>query len=221
MGCRPSRNAVRAERNDEHDVDEVGVAHSDHSNEQTHAQQQPVVQTTVATHTSERSSVLRARDRLSRRLASGTRPLPHHNDELAGTAKRAAEPSTETAVVAVAREDAYNGYPSTARAAQSAKASGYAVDLSVLSHTPVHTDDPSSSKSDMAQPHTDVATTSSDTDVTHECPVCLDTISVDDSAMRCAGEGGVEHYFHARCLSQWTRTQRTQLETPSCPICRG
>lgn len=221
MGCRPSRNAVRAERNNEHDVHEVDVIHSDHSNEQTHAHQQPVEQTTVATRTSERSSVLRARERLSRRLVSGTRPLPHSNTELTATAERAAEHSTETAVVAVAREDVYNGYPATARAAQSAKASGYAVDLSVLSHTPVCTDDPSSSKSDVAQPPADTATTSSDADVTHECPVCLDTISVDGSAMRCAGEGGVEHYFHARCLSQWTRTQRTQLETPSCPICRG
>lgn len=54
-----------------------------------------------------------------------------------------------------------------------------------------------------------------------ECPVCLDTISVDDSAMRCAGGAGKEHYFHAGCLGEWSRTQEQHLAEPNCPICRG
>jgi len=55
----------------------------------------------------------------------------------------------------------------------------------------------------------------------HECPVCLDEISAQASAMRCAGDGGVEHYFHAKCLAEWIRSQRSDLSTPSCPVCRG
>lgn len=54
-----------------------------------------------------------------------------------------------------------------------------------------------------------------------ECPVCLDTISVNDSAMRCAGEHAREHYFHAECLAEWSQTQRTQRAQPTCPVCRG
>jgi hypothetical protein len=65
-----------------------------------------------------------------------------------------------------------------------------------------------------------VSSTGAATEV-HECPVCLDDISVQDSAMRCAGEGGIEHYFHAECLAEWSRTQKWQLSHPTCPVCRG
>jgi len=41
-----------------------------------------------------------------------------------------------------------------------------------------------------------------------------------DAAMRCNGEGGVCHYFHAHCLQQWIRSAR-QSRQASCPVCRG
>lgn len=38
--------------------------------------------------------------------------------------------------------------------------------------------------------------------------------------MRCSGEGGAHHYFHASCLQQWIRQCRVG-RSPTCPICRG
>ena len=131
--------------------------------------------------------------------------------------------------VSVAGTGLYDGYPSTAAAARAARESGYLVDTSLLqmrqqpnaAHAEVHGD------AGMAAAANDVNAAAASTsgadgaDEQHECPVCLDDISVDDSAMRCAGEGGIEHYFHARCLSKWTKTQRAQSDHPTCPICRG
>jgi len=53
-----------------------------------------------------------------------------------------------------------------------------------------------------------------------ECPICFDAIHPGDAAMRCSGDGGVHHYFHARCLQTWIRSCRSG-SSPSCPICRG
>merc|ERR1719183_3455977 len=41
-----------------------------------------------------------------------------------------------------------------------------------------------------------------------ECPICLCSIGQGDAAMRCSGEGGVHHYFHAACLQEWIRSCR-------------
>lgn len=57
---------------------------------------------------------------------------------------------------------------------------------------------------------------------TGECPICFEEIHGGEAAMRCAGEGGQHHYFHARCLQQWIRSsQQGRLREASCPICRG
>eukprot|EP00035_Acanthoeca_spectabilis_P026491 m.462925 g.462925 ORF g.462925 m.462925 type:complete len:370 (-) comp22836_c0_seq1:233-1342(-) len=54
-----------------------------------------------------------------------------------------------------------------------------------------------------------------------ECPVCMDEIPVEHMAMRCAGDGGRPHYFHAGCLQEWARTCRTNMQDVRCPVCRG
>jgi len=54
-----------------------------------------------------------------------------------------------------------------------------------------------------------------------ECPVCMDPINPNDSAMRCRGDAGVCHLFHARCLTPWLETCRTRNTIASCPVCRG
>jgi hypothetical protein len=56
-------------------------------------------------------------------------------------------------------------------------------------------------------------------DDTDHCPICFESIDAGDAAMRCAGTGGVHHYFHASCLQQWIRSCGEHEAT--CPICRG
>ena len=55
----------------------------------------------------------------------------------------------------------------------------------------------------------------------YECPVCFDPIQTSNAAMRCTGEGGQCHYFHAHCLAQWIQTMRHSGTSPTCPCCRG
>jgi len=121
---------------------------------------------------------------------------------------------------AVRSRSLYDGYPSTAAAALAAKETGYVVDTSLLQTRQADAPAGSHGGVDSVVDATAGAGTPS-AEVEHECPVCLDAISIEDSAMRCAGDGGMEHYFHARCLSTWTKTQQSQLEHPTCPICRG
>lgn len=52
------------------------------------------------------------------------------------------------------------------------------------------------------------------------CPICFAGILHSDAAMRCCGEGGVHHYFHASCLQQWIGSCRTGVGA-TCPMCRG
>eukprot|EP00931_Biecheleriopsis_adriatica_P050083 TRINITY_DN28991_c0_g1_i1.p1 TRINITY_DN28991_c0_g1~~TRINITY_DN28991_c0_g1_i1.p1 ORF type:complete len:547 (-),score=114.98 TRINITY_DN28991_c0_g1_i1:87-1688(-) len=53
-----------------------------------------------------------------------------------------------------------------------------------------------------------------------ECPICFESIRPGEAAMRCNGDGGTHHYFHARCLQQWIRSCR-QGRDATCPMCRG
>ncbi|CAK9063658.1 RING-type domain-containing protein [Durusdinium trenchii] len=53
-----------------------------------------------------------------------------------------------------------------------------------------------------------------------DCPICLEPMNHGEAAMRCAGEGGVHHYFHARCLKTWVRSRSSQGHA-TCPMCRG
>eukprot|EP00038_Savillea_parva_P016608 m.17320 g.17320 ORF g.17320 m.17320 type:complete len:358 (+) comp3487_c0_seq1:263-1336(+) len=63
------------------------------------------------------------------------------------------------------------------------------------------------------------AARAADADV--ECPVCMETIPPSHMAMRCAGEGGRPHYFHAACLREWARTCNANTQSVRCPVCRG
>eukprot|EP00930_Biecheleria_cincta_P085259 TRINITY_DN74665_c0_g1_i1.p1 TRINITY_DN74665_c0_g1~~TRINITY_DN74665_c0_g1_i1.p1 ORF type:complete len:520 (+),score=78.48 TRINITY_DN74665_c0_g1_i1:53-1561(+) len=53
-----------------------------------------------------------------------------------------------------------------------------------------------------------------------QCPICFEDIHAGEAAMRCIGDGGVHHYFHATCLQGWIRACRNGQEA-NCPICRG
>jgi len=53
-----------------------------------------------------------------------------------------------------------------------------------------------------------------------ECPICFEAIHPGEAAMRCAGQGGVHHYFHAHCLQSWVSSCRYGREA-TCPVCRG
>lgn len=54
-----------------------------------------------------------------------------------------------------------------------------------------------------------------------ECSICCEELSLAAAAMRCAGTGGMPHYFHAHCLTAWVRQCRTASQNPTCPECRG
>jgi len=56
-------------------------------------------------------------------------------------------------------------------------------------------------------------------DETDHCPICFESIRAEDAVMRCAGDGGSHHYFHASCLQQWIGSARESHAT--CPMCRG
>lgn len=53
------------------------------------------------------------------------------------------------------------------------------------------------------------------------CSICTEEIVLADAAMRCAGQGGKKHYFHAQCLTSWVRQCQTAGNGVTCPECRG
>mmetsp|Transcript_110534 Transcript_110534/g.323387 ORF Transcript_110534/g.323387 Transcript_110534/m.323387 type:complete len:278 (-) Transcript_110534:147-980(-) len=58
-------------------------------------------------------------------------------------------------------------------------------------------------------------------EVSGECAICTEDLSLADAAMRCQGNGGKRHYFHAHCLTAWVRQCRSTGLVPTCPECRG
>mmetsp|Transcript_1685 Transcript_1685/g.3949 ORF Transcript_1685/g.3949 Transcript_1685/m.3949 type:complete len:265 (+) Transcript_1685:54-848(+) len=54
-----------------------------------------------------------------------------------------------------------------------------------------------------------------------ECPICIEPLAPSDAAMRCSGEAGKRHIYHASCLTAWIRQCRADGVAPSCPQCRG
>jgi len=54
-----------------------------------------------------------------------------------------------------------------------------------------------------------------------DCPICYESISAGDAAMRCAGAAGVNHCFHKQCLGTWVNSCLERRTTPTCPVCRG
>merc|ERR1712187_69136 len=54
-----------------------------------------------------------------------------------------------------------------------------------------------------------------------ECSICTDNVLHADAAMRCLGNGGKNHYFHAACLAAWIRQCSQDGNGPTCPQCRG
>merc|ERR1719410_3357054 len=54
-----------------------------------------------------------------------------------------------------------------------------------------------------------------------DCPICYEAILARDSAMRCAGDAGVHHYFHKDCLGRWIQSCRANCSGATCPVCRG
>jgi len=54
-----------------------------------------------------------------------------------------------------------------------------------------------------------------------ECAICTEELEPASAAMRCSGEHGKRHYYHASCLSQWIQQCRNDEVTPTCPECRG
>jgi len=51
-----------------------------------------------------------------------------------------------------------------------------------------------------------------------DCPICFEAIDSGNAAMRCVGDAGRHHYFHARCLQQWILQN---VRGARCPTCRG
>jgi len=54
-----------------------------------------------------------------------------------------------------------------------------------------------------------------------ECAICTETLELDNAAMRCSGQHGKRHYYHAQCLAQWIQQCRNDNVAPTCPECRG
>eukprot|EP00929_Paragymnodinium_shiwhaense_P028947 TRINITY_DN1669_c0_g1_i1.p1 TRINITY_DN1669_c0_g1~~TRINITY_DN1669_c0_g1_i1.p1 ORF type:complete len:327 (+),score=33.21 TRINITY_DN1669_c0_g1_i1:92-1072(+) len=54
-----------------------------------------------------------------------------------------------------------------------------------------------------------------------ECSICRENLLPSEAAMRCHGQGGRKHYFHAHCLTAWIRRCRNSGQVPTCPECRG
>ena len=46
-------------------------------------------------------------------------------------------------------------------------------------------------------------------------------LSRQESVLRCAGAGGLPHYFHTECLLQWVKHCVAKGVDPTCPTCRG
>lgn len=55
----------------------------------------------------------------------------------------------------------------------------------------------------------------------NDCPICFSVIEPCDAAMRCAGDGGLHHYYHSECMLKWVDQCRAGLSGANCPICRG
>jgi len=58
-------------------------------------------------------------------------------------------------------------------------------------------------------------------DFSGECAICTEDLLLADAAMRCAGNGGKRHCFHAHCLTAWVRQCWSSGRPPTCPECRG
>ena len=54
-----------------------------------------------------------------------------------------------------------------------------------------------------------------------ECAICTEPLLLADAAMRCAGGGGKQHYYHAHCLGAWVGECQRNGTPASCPQCRG
>jgi len=54
-----------------------------------------------------------------------------------------------------------------------------------------------------------------------ECAICCDDIRPGSRAMRCTGEHGRRHYYHAKCLSRWIQHCQESDQPPTCPQCKG
>jgi len=54
-----------------------------------------------------------------------------------------------------------------------------------------------------------------------ECSICCEDMELASAAMRCSGQHGKRHYYHAQCLSQWIQQCRRENLPPTCPECRG
>jgi len=54
-----------------------------------------------------------------------------------------------------------------------------------------------------------------------ECAICCEDLNLADAAMRCLGDGGRKHYFHASCLAAWIRQCQRDGAEATCPNCRG
>lgn len=53
------------------------------------------------------------------------------------------------------------------------------------------------------------------------CAICTEDLEPANAAMRCTGQHGKRHYYHAHCLSQWIQQCRRDNLPPTCPECRG
>jgi len=53
------------------------------------------------------------------------------------------------------------------------------------------------------------------------CAICTEDMEPANAAMRCSGQHGKRHYYHAHCLSQWIQQCRRDNQAPTCPECRG
>lgn len=53
------------------------------------------------------------------------------------------------------------------------------------------------------------------------CAICTEDMEPANAAMRCSGQHGKRHYYHAWCLSQWIQQCQRDNLPPTCPECRG
>eukprot|EP00930_Biecheleria_cincta_P087530 TRINITY_DN76752_c0_g1_i1.p1 TRINITY_DN76752_c0_g1~~TRINITY_DN76752_c0_g1_i1.p1 ORF type:complete len:542 (-),score=85.39 TRINITY_DN76752_c0_g1_i1:247-1809(-) len=54
-----------------------------------------------------------------------------------------------------------------------------------------------------------------------ECAICLNHLEPHEKALRCCGEGGRPHWFHADCMMNWSKSSRTESDGVTCPTCRA
>lgn len=53
------------------------------------------------------------------------------------------------------------------------------------------------------------------------CAICTEDLEPSSAAMRCSGQHGKRHYYHAMCLNAWIQQCRRENNPPTCPECRG